>query len=106
MYTVITTLKTKTAANRLARRLTEEKLAACVTVLPAVDSTFWWRGKIEHAREAILLAKTTRGKMERLMKRIGELHPYEVPELIAIPGKASKKYLYWIQESLTEKPGR
>ena len=105
MYVVITTVEKVGDAKRFARRLVEEKLAACVSVLPGVNSTYWWRGKVERTREVMLLAKTTRGKMKRLVQRVEELHPYEVPEILAISVRvAPRKYLEWMRKSLDEKP--
>ena len=107
MYVVITTVEKVGDAKRFARRLVEEKLAACVSVLPGVNSTYWWRGKVERAREVMLLAKTTRGKMKRLVQRVEELHPYEIPEILSIPvGVAPKKYLEWMRKSLERKTTR
>ena len=107
MYVVITTVEKVGDAKRFARRLVEEKLAACVSVLPGVKSTYWWRGKVERAHEVMLLAKTTHGKIKRLVQRVEELHPYEVPEIFAIPvGAAPKKYLKWMRKSLERKNSR
>ncbi|MFH1277518.1 MAG: divalent-cation tolerance protein CutA [Candidatus Eisenbacteria bacterium] len=88
------------AAERLARTLVEEKLAACVNRLGGVRSTYRWKGTIEDAVEDLLLAKTRRSLTERLEARVREVHPYEVPEVIVLPITAgSKAYLEWLGDA-------
>ncbi len=90
-------------AARLARLLVQERLAACVNVLPRIASTYWWQGKIEEATETLLVVKTKASLLDRLVARVRELHTYTVPEVIALPlvgGNAA--YLQWIDESLHE----
>jgi len=84
------------AAQRIADTLVEERLAACVSVLPGMRSTYRWQGAIEHADEALLVAKTTPDHREALQARIVELHPYELPEVIAVEAAALPAYLDWI----------
>jgi len=84
-------------ATRIARALVEERLAACVQALPGMISTYRWQGEVERADEVLLLAKTTRARLKALEARVGELHPHEVPELLAVDvvdGRDS--YLDWI----------
>lgn len=71
-------------AGRIADALVEERLAACVQVLPGVASVYRWQGKVERAREALLFAKTGRERLEALTARIVALHPYELPEVVAV----------------------
>jgi len=100
-YLVLTTVRSRAEAKRIAGRIVGEKLAACANVLPSADSTFWWRGRIERASEALLLAKTSSEKLNRLMARVKELHSYEVPEVIALPiGRGLPEYMKWLKGSL------
>jgi periplasmic divalent cation tolerance protein len=103
---VTTTLPDQAAAERVATRLVEERLAACAQVFGPVRSTYWWAGKIEQAEEWYCHLKTTLARLPRLQTRIRELHPYEVPEIIAVPIlQGNPDYLKWIQETVrTEAP--
>src|SRR5687768_14176529 len=88
-----------------ARKLTEilvgEKLAACVSVVPQVRSTYWWKGQVERAEEALLIIKTDSGKFPALTKRIQSAHSYTVPEILALPVvKGNPAYLKWLKESV------
>jgi len=85
------------AAAKLARALVEERLAACVNRVPGLVSTYWWQGKIEEDREELLIAKTSEDRLEALLKRVPELHPYSVPEVLALPvEKGHPPYLEWL----------
>lgn len=98
---VLTTVKNRTEAKRLSEKLVSEKLAACVSVLPNVSSTYRWRGELERARENLLLIKTSNKKLDRLISRIKELHSYEVPEVLVVPiERGAPEYLKWLEESL------
>ena len=94
-----------TAANgeeaaRLADMLVGAHLAACVQILPEIESVYRWQGKIERQAEVLLLAKTTRGKFEELEREVRALHSYETPEIIAVPVTAgSTPYLEWLKSS-------
>jgi periplasmic divalent cation tolerance protein len=98
---VFTTLGAETDATVLARTLVEERLAACVNVLPAMISVYRWKGAVEQDREQQLIIKTTSAGLPRLQARVRELHPYEVPEflVIAVTG-GSDPYLTWVQDSV------
>jgi periplasmic divalent cation tolerance protein len=88
-------------ADRVATRLVEERLAACAQVIGPVRSTYWWAGKVEQADEWYCHLKTTLACLPRLQSRIRELHPYEVPEIIAVPIlQGNPDYLKWIQEAV------
>ncbi len=83
----------------LARRLVEERLAACVNVIRGVRSIYWWRGKVEADEEDLLVVKTSGEALEELIKRVREIHPYEVPEVIALPvEKGLAEYIAWVVE--------
>lgn len=93
-------------ANRLAEQLVEERLAACVNILPACRSVYRWQGAIESAEEIPLLIKTTGDVYPILQARLTELHPYEVPEIIALSiEQGLPAYLRWIA-SETDVKGR
>jgi len=84
-------------AHRIAEALVEERLAACVNVLPALTSYYRWEGKMQQDEESLLLIKTTSDAYGRLERRLKELHPYSVPEILALPVReGSEDYLRWV----------
>ena len=86
---------------RIGDILIEEKLAACVNITSEIKSIYLWKGDIEHDSEHLLIVKTRKDKFECLENRIKEIHPYEVPEIVAVPViSGSKDYLSWIDETL------
>lgn len=94
---VLVTAPTSEKAAEIARALVEERLAACGNVVPAIRSIYRWEGKVHEDAEALLVLKTTRGRFEALRDRVLALHPYDVPEVIALPVEAgSADYLAWI----------
>jgi periplasmic divalent cation tolerance protein len=94
---VLVTTPTPERAAEIARALVEEKLAACGNVLPAVRSIYRWEGKVQDDQEALLVLKSTRDRFGALRDRVLALHPYQVPEVIALPVEAgSAAYLAWI----------
>ncbi|OGD19468.1 MAG: cation tolerance protein CutA [Candidatus Aminicenantes bacterium RBG_16_63_16] len=94
---VLTTVPDEELGRRIARTLVEERLAACVNVSPAVLSFYWWDKKLVEDREFILLVKTKASILERLEARLKELHPYQVPEFIALPiDSGSPEFLGWL----------
>ena len=96
---VITNLPDAQAAGQLARRLVEERVAACVNQLAPCISTYRWQGKIDTATEVPLLIKTTRAAYPRLEQLIRAAHPYELPEIIAVPVTAGlPAYLDWVNQ--------
>ena len=98
---VLTTVATHEVAIKMARTLVEEKLAACVKVAPAVESFYWWQGKLDHSLEYVLMIKSEAQKIDALRERLLNLHPYELPEFIVLPVESgSAPYLTWIHESL------
>ena len=98
---VLTTLSAGTEAEPLARTLVEERLAACVNLLPPMTSIYRWQGAVEEERERLLLIKTTRGRLEALRARLGTLHPYELPEFLVLPvDGGSAAYLEWVRDSV------
>lgn len=98
---VTTTLPDRDAANRLGRRLVEERLAACAQMVGPVSSVYWWQGEVETAGEWYCHLKTTAERVPALITRIRELHPYETPEIIALPvTEGNAAYLQWIADSV------
>ncbi|HTC61793.1 MAG TPA: divalent-cation tolerance protein CutA [Candidatus Saccharimonadales bacterium] len=99
-FVILVTCGSTAEAKRIARAVVEERLAACVNILPgAVTSIYRWKGKIESAHERLLLIKTSRKHLARLQATIERLHSYDVPEFIALPVTAgSRKYLAWMDE--------
>ena len=93
---VFCTCPDATTASRLARTLVDERLAACVNRLPGVESTYRWNGAVQVDEEVLLVIKTSRARYEALEARVVALHPYEVPEVIAIPIEGHAPYLAWI----------
>jgi periplasmic divalent cation tolerance protein len=94
---VLTTLPTADAAAALARTLLEERLAACANIVPGVRSIYRWQGKVEDQGEVLVLLKTRRQLFDLLRARILELHPYEVPEVLALPVESGHAaYLEWV----------
>ncbi len=94
---IFTTLPNADAAVVLARAVVEERLAACANLFPAVRSFYKWEGKLQDENEVLLLIKTRAEHLERLKLRILELHPYEVPEILAVPVEAGyAPYLDWL----------
>jgi periplasmic divalent cation tolerance protein len=96
---VLTTLATADEAVTLIRALLERRLIACGNVLPGVHSLYRWEGKVADEREVIVLLKTRAVRLDALEMAFGELHPYKVPELLALPVSAGlHKYLEWIDD--------
>jgi periplasmic divalent cation tolerance protein len=90
-------IDTQDGARRIQRMLLEERAAACVQILGPIASAYWWEDQIEEAQEWLCLAKTRRGEYRRLEELVKEIHPYETPEIIAIPVLlGNRQYLDWI----------
>lgn len=97
---VLTTLPAGGDATAFARTLVDERLAACVNVQGEMRSVYRWKGAIEEETERQLVIKTTRASVSALERRIAELHPYDVPELLVIPvSGGGTAYLAWLGES-------
>jgi periplasmic divalent cation tolerance protein len=92
-----------TEGRHIARSVVSKRLAACVNVvLSPADSYYTWKGKLEKAREYLLVIKTTAKRLRELEKEVQRLHSYDVPEFIALPiAEGSNKYISWLQESVT-----
>lgn len=98
---VLSTCASAEEAERLARRVIDDRLAACVNVLSPVRSFYRWKGAVEDSHEWLLIIKTMRDKFDALRTALESAHTYEVPEVIAIPiVEGSPNYLSWIEQEL------
>jgi periplasmic divalent cation tolerance protein len=97
----LTTAGTAEEARRIAQSLVERRLAACVNIIPQIESIYRWQDKIETAAEFLLLIKTDAGAFDSLCDAIKELHSYELPECVMLAISAgSSEYLEWIEENV------
>lgn len=98
---VFSTCSTPEEAARIARKLIEERLAACVNVTPNIRSFYRWKGAIEEADECLLVIKSSRDLFDRLRLELEKAHTYEVPEVVAVPVvDGSPNYLHWVDTEL------
>jgi periplasmic divalent cation tolerance protein len=102
MYIAIfITTSGKKEAKNIAAQLVRNKLVACVNIVDKVESLFRWKGKVDQSKEALLIAKSRKDKLNKIIKLVKSLHSYEVPEIIALPiAGGYKPYLNWINESI------
>lgn len=101
MILAIVTIDTWENAERISNILLDEKLSACINIIPGVKSIYIWQGEKKSDDEVIMLIKTEKKKFPDLVKRIKELHPYELPEIIGIPiNYGLPEYLEWVKDSL------
>ena len=102
MYIVIfITCSNKKEAKHIAQKLIKNRLAACVNIIEEIESVFWWQGKIDNAREVLLIIKSKKSKLNSIIKLVKSVHSYEVPEIIALPIIGGyKPYLDWLDESV------
>ena len=96
---VYSTLPDVATAQKIAKAIVEERLAACANILPSMQSYYWWEGKVESAAEVVLIAKTRTECFETLRARIQSLHPYQCPCIIALPIELGHTaFLDWIRQ--------
>ncbi|PYR37854.1 MAG: divalent-cation tolerance protein CutA [Acidobacteria bacterium] len=96
---ILTTVPDAERGGVIARRLVEERLAACVNVCPAMTSFYRWKGAVERADEHQLVIKTERGRVPAIASRVRDLHPYELPEFLVLPiVDGDNAYLDWLAE--------
>ena len=94
---VMITAPDESVADSIAAGLVEQRVCACVTVVPGVRSVYRWQGTIERANEVQLLAKTTRDRLDDVSATVARLHPYSVPEVLALPTVGGlPAYLQWV----------
>jgi periplasmic divalent cation tolerance protein len=97
---VLSTFPNLETARRVSRQLVEERCAACANILAPVESIYRWEGKVENANETLVLLKTSVDRYPALETTLRRLHPYEVPEIIALPvGRGLPDYLRWVSEN-------
>jgi len=97
---VLMTAATAEEADRIAEMLVNQRLAACVQILPEMQSVYTWKGEVQREREVLLLVKSTREKFSELERQVRAIHSYETPEIIALPiAAASEPYLKWLMSS-------
>ena len=95
---VLSNLPDRAAAEQLATHLVEQRLAACVNILPRVRSIYRWKGKVESASEVLCLIKTTAGALARLERHVRASHPYECFEFVVLrPSSVERRYLAWLK---------
>jgi len=102
---ILTTVDDEDVAQRLARSLVDQRLAACVQMLPRMRSFYRWQGKTEEAGEFLLQIKTSAGQAGHVTSWLTRHHPYELPEIVRFDGSASAAYAAWISEAVTT-PGQ
>ena len=97
---VLTTLPSDSDGQAFGRALVDERLAACVNLLPAMESVYRWEGRVEHETERQVVIKTSRDRVVALWDRVRELHPYEIPEFLVLSiADGNEAYLRWVGES-------
>ena len=97
VHVVLMTAPDRATGDALAEAVVRERLAACASVVPGLTSIFWWEGEVQRAEEVLVLMKTPAERVDALVARAAELHPYEVPELIALAVDAGlPAYLAWV----------
>jgi periplasmic divalent cation tolerance protein len=97
---VLVTCASMAEARKIGHAVVEKKLAACANIVAGVESIYRWKGKVERAREALVIMKTSETRLRQLKREVKRLHSYDVPEFIALPIVAgSKEYLQWIGEN-------
>jgi periplasmic divalent cation tolerance protein len=97
---ILITCANKREATRIARHLVEQRLVACVNLIADIKSIFWWQKRIDSATEVLLIAKSRKSLIGKIVRQVRSLHSYSVPEIIALPIVAGNKdYINWINES-------
>lgn len=100
---VFVTANSQEEANKIAQLLLDNRKAACINIVPRVDSFFWWQGKLDSAQESLLVIKTRKSVLPEVINLVKGAHSYEVPEIIAMPIiGGNKDYLKWIDDEVEE----
>ena len=98
---ILITTSSEEEAHRIADQLLDQRKAACVNIVPKVDSLFWWQGKLDSAQESLLVIKTKASKLKEITELVKRVHSYEVPEVIALPiVGGNEDYLKWLDTTL------
>ena len=105
MYIVaFVTAKDVEEAQKIAEGLVQDRLVACVNVVKDIKSVFWWEGNVDKSDEVLLILKSQKSLLKKIIKKVKELHSYQLPEIIALPIiDGSKDYLKWVGESTQPK---
>lgn len=98
IYLTFITCRDKKEAKKIALSLLEKRLIACANIVPKIESYFQWKGKIEHANEALLLCKTTEKKITQVEREVKRMHSYELPAIEFMEISASKEYANWVEK--------
>jgi periplasmic divalent cation tolerance protein len=102
----LVTVADAAAAEVLVRRLVEERVVACGNIIPGLTSIYRWEGRVEQSAEVLVVFKTTEAGARRLLERVPELHPYDVPEVLVLPVEAGHgPYLDWVAGCVGTEPG-
>ena len=100
---VLVTTSSEEEAHKVAELLLGQRKAACVNIVPKVDSSFWWQGKLDSARESLVIIKTSASLLPEIIDLVKSVHSYEVPEIIALPIiGGNEDYLKWIDDEVKE----
>ncbi len=98
---LLITTATEQEAHKIAELLLNERKAACVNIVPRVDSLFWWQGKLDSAQESLLIVKTVARLLPEIIETVKKAHSYEVPEIIALPIiSGNEDYLHWMDSEI------
>jgi periplasmic divalent cation tolerance protein len=101
LFVVLATAPDLKAARKIAQAVLTKRLAACANIVPKIESHYWWQGKLESSAETLILFKTTRARLSALEKIVLANHPYNTPEIIALPLESgNQKYLSWVAASV------
>ena len=101
LYLVFVTCPDPSVAQTIVSALVEERLVACGNILTGLTSIYRWQGKVEKATECLVILKTTKALLAELERRVAELHPYEVPEVVAVEAhRVNQEYARWVGESV------
>jgi len=100
---IFITTSTEEEARKISESLLSQRKAACINILPKVDSSFWWQGKLDSAQESLLIIKTKASLLSEIIALVKEVHSYEVPEIIALPIiGGNEDYLNWIDAEVRD----
>jgi len=98
---ILITTGSEEEAHRIADQLLNQRKAACVNIMPKIDSLFWWQGKLDSAQESLLVIKTKASELKEITELVKKVHSYEVPEVIALPiVGGNEDYLKWLDTTL------
>jgi len=98
---ILITTSTEEEAHKIAEQLLTKRKAACVNIVPKVDSSFWWQGKLDSAQESLLIIKTRASLLQEVINLVKKVHSYSVPEIIALPiVGGNQDYLKWIDDEV------